>query len=292
MENFLVTSPWFGVMLVSLQQCLSCQKRICPLPWPSFRPCPVWGPQLQSPPIFLASGIPSPLVSSLHIQALCGLPLEPAQRSRSRGPGRACDKTHVIWPWPVLPWFCQLPLFFSEFCSSSITPSLFQLGLGVCTCLSLAVWDSSSGLWPAHSGACSSVTSRGAHRAPCRHNPPSPYQPYLPSRDTWLTFPDVLLHFCVSVSPTLSLLQATVDPYLHQRVKHRPGSISVGSLGPRTHKVWFEPSKHLWQVWGLILNEILPLLLSFWDFSFALGCGYLFWWDPTFSCWWLFSSQL
>lgn len=28
MENFLVTSPWFGVMLVSLQQCLSCQKRI------------------------------------------------------------------------------------------------------------------------------------------------------------------------------------------------------------------------------------------------------------------------
>ena len=35
----------------------------------------------------------------------------------------------------------------------------------------------------------------------------------------------------------------------------------------------FEPSKHLWRVWGLILNAILPLLLSCWGFSFALGHG-------------------
>ena len=35
----------------------------------------------------------------------------------------------------------------------------------------------------------------------------------------------------------------------------------------------FEPSEHLWQVWGLILNVILPLLPSCWGFSFALGCG-------------------
>ena len=35
----------------------------------------------------------------------------------------------------------------------------------------------------------------------------------------------------------------------------------------------FEPSEHLWQVWGLILNKILPLLLSCWGFSFALGHG-------------------
>ena len=33
----------------------------------------------------------------------------------------------------------------------------------------------------------------------------------------------------------------------------------------------FKPSKRLWQVWGLILNIILPLLLSCWGFSFALG---------------------
>ena len=35
----------------------------------------------------------------------------------------------------------------------------------------------------------------------------------------------------------------------------------------------FQPSEHLWQVRGLILNAILPLLPSCWGFSFALGCG-------------------
>ena len=33
-----------------------------------------------------------------------------------------------------------------------------------------------------------------------------------------------------------------------------------GSLNPTAHKVLFEASEHLWQVWGLILNEIEPLL--------------------------------
>ena len=33
----------------------------------------------------------------------------------------------------------------------------------------------------------------------------------------------------------------------------------------------FEPSEHLWRVWGLILNMILSLLPSCWGFSFALG---------------------
>ena len=55
----------------------------------------------------------------------------------------------------------------------------------------------------------------------------------------------------------------------------------------------FEPSEHLWQVWGLILNAIFPLLPSCWGFSFAVGCGVsFFWWDPTSSCQWLFSSKL
>ena len=35
----------------------------------------------------------------------------------------------------------------------------------------------------------------------------------------------------------------------------------------------FEPSECLWQVWGLILNMISPLLPSCWGFSFARGCG-------------------
>ena len=51
---------------------------------------------------------------------------------------------------------------------------------------------------------------------------------------------------------------------------------SLGSLGSGVHKVLFEPSKRLWQVWGLILNMISPLLLSCWGFSFALGHGVSF----------------
>ena len=35
----------------------------------------------------------------------------------------------------------------------------------------------------------------------------------------------------------------------------------------------FEPSEHLWQKWGLILNINSPLLTSYWGFFFALGCG-------------------
>ena len=61
---------------------------------------------------------------------------------------------------------------------------------------------------------------------------------------------------------------------LQETVKHSKatsGSVSVGS--PGAHKVLFEPSERLWQVWGLILNAISPLLLSFWGFSFALGRG-------------------
>ena len=47
----------------------------------------------------------------------------------------------------------------------------------------------------------------------------------------------------------------------------------MGSLGPSVHKVLFEPSEHLWQVWGLILNVISPFISSCWGFSFALGDG-------------------
>ena len=45
---------------------------------------------------------------------------------------------------------------------------------------------------------------------------------------------------------------------------------------PGELKVLFEPSEHPWQVWGLSLNVILPLLLSCWGFSFALGRGVSF----------------
>ena len=66
-------------------------------------------------------------------------------------------------------------------------------------------------------------------------------------------------------------------PVLPQKTRrHSSGSVSVGSLGPGAHKVLFEPSKCLWRIWGLILNVILPLLPSFWGFSFALGRGVSF----------------
>ena len=39
-----------------------------------------------------------------------------------------------------------------------------------------------------------------------------------------------------------------------QTLKHRSGSVSVGS--PGVHKVLLEPSECLWKVWGLILNVI------------------------------------
>ena len=59
-----------------------------------------------------------------------------------------------------------------------------------------------------------------------------------------------------------------------QTLKGRAGSVSAGS--PGVHKVLFEPSEHVWQVWGLILNVILPLLPSCWGFPFALGHGISF----------------
>ena len=78
-----------------------------------------------------------------------------------------------------------------------------------------------------------------------------------------------------AASEPLPLQQATVDPDLHtQTLKGRSGSVSVGS--PGVHKVLFEPSECLWQVWGLILNVISPLLPSCWGFSFALGHGVSF----------------
>ena len=38
----------------------------------------------------------------------------------------------------------------------------------------------------------------------------------------------------------------------------------------------FEPSEHLWQVWGLILNAISHLLPSYWGSPLPLDMGYLF----------------
>ena len=77
----------------------------------------------------------------------------------------------------------------------------------------------------------------------------------------------------------LSPGQATANPCFCRRQSNTqmqgPQSL-MGSLDPGAQKVLFEPSRHLWQLWGLILNVILPLLPSYWGFSFAMDMVYLF----------------
>ena len=65
----------------------------------------------------------------------------------------------------------------------------------------------------------------------------------------------------------LSLRQTTADP--------DPQRLSQSLWGPRVlvRTGLFEPSEHLWQEQGLILNANSPLLLSCWGFSFAHGRG-------------------
>ena len=58
-----------------------------------------------------------------------------------------------------------------------------------------------------------------------------------------------------------------------QTLKGRSSFVSVESLCPGARKVLFEPFECLWWVWDLILNSVLPLLPSWWGFSFALGSG-------------------
>ena len=72
---------------------------------------------------------------------------------------------------------------------------------------------------------------------------------------------------------SLFLCQSTADPYL---LRTHPNTVLSQCLcGSRS---WcaqgtFEPSECLWQMWGLILNVIVPLIPSFWGFSFAPGRG-------------------
>ena len=63
---------------------------------------------------------------------------------------------------------------------------------------------------------------------------------------------------------------------MQKTLKHSNAGLAqslAGSLSPDIHKVLFEPSEHLWWIWGLILSMILPHLPSCWGFSFALACG-------------------
>ena len=75
---------------------------------------------------------------------------------------------------------------------------------------------------------------------------------------------------------------------LQETLRHSKAGLAQPLWGLLVHQVLFDPPKHLWWVWGLILNAILPLLPSCWGFSFALGCGVSFFggiqYSPVDSC--------
>ena len=77
-------------------------------------------------------------------------------------------------------------------------------------------------------------------------------------------------------SELLPLRQATADLHLRRRHSTQFWLSLCGNSGSWCAQGLIEPFECLWWVWGLILNVISPLLLSFWGFSFALGCGVSF----------------
>ena len=85
-----------------------------------------------------------------------------------------------------------------------------------------------------------------------------------------------ILHASGLLQPEPLALLARASTEDTETLKGMSGSLSVESLDPGAHKALFEPSKHLWWVWGLILNAIFPFLLSCWVFAFALGRGVIF----------------
>ena len=82
---------------------------------------------------------------------------------------------------------------------------------------------------------------------------------------------------CCTQSPCLCgrpLLNCTSTARHTQTIKGRSGSVSVAS--PGVHRVLFDPSEHLWQVCGLILNASFPSHCLAEASSLPLNMGYLF----------------
>ena len=63
---------------------------------------------------------------------------------------------------------------------------------------------------------------------------------------------------------------------LQETLKHSKASLAQFLWFPSVHHILFEPSEHLWWVWGWSRNAISPLIPFSWGFSFALGHGALF----------------
>ena len=80
--------------------------------------------------------------------------------------------------------------------------------------------------------------------------------------------------------------QATADLCLlrrHSNTQRQVWLSLLWGLWVLMHTRFCLSPQHLWWLWGLILNTILPLLPSYWGFSFALGCGISFFGGVRFS---------
>ena len=95
------------------------------------------------------------------------------------------------------------------------------------------------------------------------------------------------------LKPELMFLwQATADLCLcrsHSNTQRQIWLSLCWASGSWCAQVLFEPSEHLWWIWGLILNVTLLLLPSCWGFSFSLEHGVSFFGgiphSPVDGCW-------
>ena len=61
-----------------------------------------------------------------------------------------------------------------------------------------------------------------------------------------------------------------------ETLRHSTAGLAQSLCYPGVHRVLFELSEHLWPLWSLIVNAVLPPLPSWWDFFFILGRGISF----------------
>ena len=95
------------------------------------------------------------------------------------------------------------------------------------------------------------------------------HQVGMPSNHLILCWPLLLLP---SIFPSIRIFSS--ESALHIRWPSY-WSFSFCIILPMSIQNWFNPSYHV------VGASLLPL-----------DMGYPFWWDPTLSCWWLFSSKL
>ena len=74
---------------------------------------------------------------------------------------------------------------------------------------------------------------------------------------------------------SLPLQRSSADLYLHRRHSNTVLSQSLGIWGSWCTQGLFEPSEHLWQIWGLILNWFYPSNCLVGAFPLPLDMGYL-----------------